>query len=116
MCRVLIIEDEVLMATDLQGCLQALGATSFAFAETESEAVEQARLWRPELITSDVRLRIGTGPRAVEIIQREMGPVPVIFITATPEDCMPCEHPARVLAKPMHEPTFAAAFRALAPI
>ena len=33
------------------------------------------------------------------------GPLPVIFITTTPEDCMPCEHPAKVLLKPMHEPT-----------
>jgi CheY-like chemotaxis protein len=34
MCHVLIIEDEALVAMDLQVCLEGLGATSFAFAET----------------------------------------------------------------------------------
>jgi CheY-like chemotaxis protein len=113
MCHVLIIEDEVLVALDLQDCLAAVGATSFAFAETEGEAVDEARRRRPTLITSDVQLRSGTGPRAVAAIHQQLGPLPTIFITATPDACVPCEPPSVVLAKPIHEPTLIQTFHEL---
>lgn len=116
MCHVLIIEDEAIVALDIQACLQAHGATSFAFAETEGEAIAAARQRLPEFITSDVQLRVGAGPSAVEAIQREMGCVPVLFITGTPEACKPCEPPARVFSKPMNEAQIGRAFRDLAPI
>ena len=87
MCHVLIIEDEALIALDLQDMLSTAGATSFSFAETEREAVDAARIQRPDVIMSDVMLREGTGPHAVESIQGEMGPLPVIFITSTPLAC-----------------------------
>lgn len=115
MCHVLIIEDDALVALELQTLLRERGATSFAFAETEAEAVAEARLRPPELITSDVKLRVGMGPRAVQTIHAELGPVPVIFITGTPELCEPCEPPGLVLSKPFLEPALADAFRALAP-
>ncbi|WP_010188130.1 response regulator [Sphingomonas sp. PAMC 26605] len=115
MCHVLIIEDEMLIALDLQCQLEALGATSFSFADTQTEAIDAARERRPDFITSDVALLEGTGPRAVETILRELGPVPVIFVTGTPQDCKPCAPPGRVLSKPLHSAAFAAAFRDLAP-
>jgi CheY-like chemotaxis protein len=43
MCHVLIIEDEALVALHLETILADYGATSFSFAETEAEAVRQAR-------------------------------------------------------------------------
>jgi CheY-like chemotaxis protein len=62
MCHVLIIEDEPLVAMDLENVLIEAGATSFAFASTEAEAVEQACARLPRVMTSDVRLTSGTGP------------------------------------------------------
>jgi CheY-like chemotaxis protein len=49
MCRVLIIEDEPLIAMDLQAMLEAEGATSFDIAMTEAEAVDAARAQAPRL-------------------------------------------------------------------
>lgn len=115
MCHVLIIEDEALIALDLQEMLELAGAKTFAFAETEREAVDAAREHRPDVIMSDVMLREGTGPRAVAVIQYEMGPLPVIFITATPEACATCDPPAIVLGKPMVDATVREAFRLVAP-
>jgi CheY-like chemotaxis protein len=115
MCHVLIIEDEALIALDLQEMLELAGATTFSFAETEREAVDAARAHRPDVIMSDVMLREGTGPHAVELIQDEMGPLPVIFITATPEACTTCGPPAIVLGKPMVDARVREAFRAVAP-
>lgn len=111
MCHVLIIEDEALVALDLQALLEAHGAKTFAFAETEAEAIEAARARKPDFITSDVALLDGTGPKAVETIIQEVGPVPVVFITGHP-----CPPLARVLNKPLHYPAITSAFKEMAPL
>jgi CheY-like chemotaxis protein len=115
MCHVLIIEDEPLIAMLLREILEDEGATSFAFADTQAGALAAAMSRPPALITSDVRLLAGTGPLAVSAIQKELGDIPVIFITGTPADCHPCNPPGRVLRKPLNHAEFAAAFREMAP-
>jgi len=110
-CHVLIIEDELLVAMDVENLLADNGATSFAFAETEGDAVAAALVNRPGLIVSDVSLKQGTGPAAVQTIHALVGDVPVIFITATPGACVPCNPPGRVFEKPMHRASIARAFR-----
>lgn len=110
MCHVLIIEDEPFIAMDLQEMLEAHGASSFAFAETEDAAVAAALEHRPDVITSDVKLSEGTGPGAVRTILDRLGAIPVIFITATPGDCRPCDPPGVVLGKPINVRAVQAAF------
>ena len=115
MCHVLIIEDDAIAAMDIQGVLRSEGATSFSFATTEREAVECARERRPAVITSDVMLARGSGPAAVLKILAECGPTPVIFITATPDQCDGCEA-SPVLEKPFSSERLGSEFRAAAPI
>lgn len=115
MCHVLIIEDEALVALDLQGILAESGATSFDIADTEELAVTKALAKRPDFITSDVRLRKGTGPSAVDAIRRALGEVPVVFVTGTPEGCEPCDG-AKILFKPILDEAVSSAFRELAPV
>src|ERR1700740_645045 len=107
--HVLIIEDEPLIAQDLEAMLLRCGATSVSFAETEEEAVTEAASTRPDLIASDVRLRSGSGPRAVQVITQAMGPIPVIFITGNQDSRVDPGSVARVLAKPIHERALAQA-------
>ena len=114
MCHVLIIEDDALLALDIEALLSRQGATSFSFAATEDQAVTEAASRRPALMTADVRLREGTGPRAVAKIIGDLGLIPTIFITGTPEECAPCEPPHRVFEKPMDDSLLARAFRELA--
>ncbi len=102
MCHVLIIEDEAFIAMDLQHLLENEGATSFAFADSEDEAVTSALEQRPDFITSDVKLIEGTGPRAVAAICARCGPIPVLFVTATPEACEPCDATTAILRKPIN--------------
>ena len=116
MCHVLVIEDEPLVALDLESVLSAAGATSFAFATTEDEAVCAAHERVPDFITSDVTLLEGTGPRAVERIHRELGDVPVLFLTATPADCKLCAPPGSIMPKPFDGRQLAERFRELAPV
>lgn len=111
MCHVLIIEDEPMIAMSIEAALKDVGADSFDFATTEDDAVAAARRHRPDVITSDVALLTGTGPHAVRAIHAEMGGIPVIFVTATPRDCVPCDPPGSILTKPFSEPRLHEAFR-----
>ena len=92
--------------------LEGEGATSFAFAATEAQAVACAIKRRPDLITSDVKLAEGTGPHAVSEIQRLYGEIPVIFITGSASECDPCEPPGVVLTKPINNQALIKAFHA----
>ena len=114
MCHVLVIEDEPMVAMLIQDALEDAGATSFAFAVTEEEAVDLALGHAPALIASDVHLLEGTGPKAVQRIHASLGPVPVIFITATPADCAPCNPPGIILTKPVNACEVTTAFRRMA--
>jgi CheY-like chemotaxis protein len=112
MCHVLIIEDETLIALDLEDILIRLGATSCDLVDTEQGAISAAAAHRPDIITADVVLKSGLGPSAVETIIDQHGSIPVIYITATPEVCRPSET-QRVLRKPVSELAVTRAFQAL---
>lgn len=115
MCHVLIIEDEPLIAMLLRDVLEDAGATSFAFAATQDEAVTAARERLPAMISSDVKLLHGTGPCAVALIHAQFGAIPVMFVTGTPESCDPCPASATIIAKPFEQALVTRAFRDLAP-
>lgn len=116
MCHVLIIEDDFATAFYLKDVVESLGATSCEIVDCEAEAVAAARAQPPGIITSDVHLREGTGPRAVAAIIDHLGHIPTIFVTASPEECEPCEQPHQVHVKPINEARFSAAFVQLAPL
>ena len=113
MCHVLIIEDEPIIALMIEDVLAEEGATSFAFAATQHEAVAAAIEQPPALIISDVKLLEGTGPLAVAEIQARIGRVPVMFLTATPAECHPCEVAAVIIAKPFDRFVLKSAFHDL---
>ena len=80
----LIIEDEMITGVGMQFMLSDLGFGSFAFAGTEVQAMEQAMIRRPDLITVDVGLLDGDGLSAVRAIRRAMGRVPTLYVTGDP--------------------------------
>lgn len=111
MCHVLIIEDEPLVAGYLGELALKGGASSLSFAETEQAAISAACTQRPALIFSDVKLAEGTGPSAIREIATRLGPIPVIFITGSPDLCEVGEQVAAVLLKPVNSTALLAAFR-----
>lgn len=115
MCHVLIIEDEMLAAFDIQGTLKPVGATSFAFADNEREALDQARLRRPDVIISDFMLIEGSGPAAVRTIRAELGDIPVIFVTAIPEYLEEGDD-VLVVEKPFSQQQLTGLFKSVAPL
>ena len=112
MCHVLIIEDEPLIALDLEEILSGLGATSFDVADSEQQAVDAANCRKPAIITADVMLKIGRGPGAVDSIIARYGLIPVIYITGNPERCLGGET-VRVLRKPVNEVAITRAYHSL---
>jgi CheY-like chemotaxis protein len=98
----LIIEDEFLVALNIEDSLEALGFTSHETVATEEKAVVTARRHTPDLITADVRLLRGSGITAVQRILREQS-VPVVFITGNIEMVLKEMPDAVVLDKPFGE-------------
>ena len=80
----LIIEDEMITGVGMQFMLSDLGFASFAFAGTEVQAMEQALIRRPDLITVDVGLLDGNGLAAARAIRLAMGAVPTLYVTGDP--------------------------------
>lgn len=100
--HILIIEDDLLVALDVQACVEEMGAVSTDVASSEDYAVRLALAHRPDLITSDVRLPEGSGPEAVRRIHDHYGPIPVLYITGNPETVTRSDPDARVIVKPYH--------------
>ncbi|HVU20019.1 MAG TPA: response regulator [Rhizomicrobium sp.] len=91
--RVLIIEDEMVIALDLENLVIELGHTVCGIATTRAEAVSMARAQTPDLILTDIQLADGSSglDAASEILGG--GNIPVIFITAFPECLLTGERP-----------------------
>jgi CheY-like chemotaxis protein len=99
---VLIIEDEALIAMDLERLVEDLGHRVIGVGRTHSKAVAIARSHRPGLILADIHLADNSsGLDAVNELLR-MFEVPVVFITAYPERFLTGERPepAFLIAKP----------------
>ncbi|MEY2883454.1 MAG: hypothetical protein RL490_1178 [Pseudomonadota bacterium] len=95
--RVLIIEDEPIIALHLESIVTDLGHEVTAIAATASEAVAAFRATTPGLVLADIQLAdASSGIDAVRSILADTS-VPVIFITAFPERLLTGERP---------EPTF----------
>ncbi|PWJ22057.1 response regulator [Jannaschia seohaensis] len=104
--RVLIIEDEPVIAMDLENLVSELGHQITGVARTRDEAVRIGSADRPDLILADIRLAdASSGIDAVNDLLKEFGALPVIFITAFPERLLTGERPepAFLISKPYKE-------------
>jgi CheY-like chemotaxis protein len=104
---VLIIEDEPIIAMDLEALVESLGHRVAGVARTHKEAVALAQTSQPGLVLADIQLADGSsGLDAVNDILGEFD-VPVIFITAYPERLLTGERPEPVflISKPFQTQT-----------
>jgi len=80
--QVLIIEDEPVIAADIEALVKELGHNVIDIAATRSEAVEAVSRKTPGLVLADIQLADGSsGIEAVNDILTMSG-VPIVFITA----------------------------------
>ncbi|MBA5874238.1 MAG: response regulator [Nitrospira sp. CR1.2] len=80
--KILIVDDEVVVAEDIRRQLDSLGYTVIGVVSSGSEAVHMAGAHRPDLILMDVKLK---GPMdgidAARTIHAQYG-IPVMYLTA----------------------------------
>lgn len=103
---VMVIEDEMIIAMDLKGIAQAMGHEVTGIARTHAQALELAEKERPDLILADIQLADGSsGIDAVNDLLRDLGELPVIFITAFPDRLLTGDRPepAFLIPKPYTE-------------
>ncbi|MBV8770064.1 MAG: response regulator [Hyphomicrobiales bacterium] len=95
--EVLIIEDEPMIAIDIEAIVQSLGHRVHGIARTHGESIALFKSGSPGLVLADIQLADGSsGLEAVNDLLR-LREVPVIFITSFPERLLTGERP---------EPTF----------
>jgi len=80
--KILVVEDETIVAMDLKRALEGFGYQVAATATSGSEALEAAKETRPDVVLMDIRLEGQMD--GIEVAHRLKGSmdVPVIFLTA----------------------------------
>ena len=103
---VLIVEDEAIIAMDLEHIAAGMGHRVTGIARTHASAVSLAARDRPDLILADIQLADkSSGIDAVKEILTRFDGLPVIFITAFPERLLTGQRPepAFLITKPYTE-------------
>lgn len=104
--RIMIIEDEAIIAMDIRAIVEDMGHAVTNVARTRDEAIQLARRDPPDLILADIQLADkSSGIDAVNHIIKEMGELLIVFITAFPERLLTGERPepAFLITKPYTE-------------
>jgi DNA-directed RNA polymerase specialized sigma24 family protein len=104
---VLIIEDEPMIAMDLESIVEGLGHRVTGIARTHAEAVKAVSKATPGLVLADIQLADGSS--GLDAVNEMLGSfeVPVIFITAYPDRLLTGERPepAFLITKPYQPDT-----------
>ena len=103
---VMIIEDESIIAMDIESIVSDMGHRVTGIARTRDEAVALGKSDVPDLILADIQLADNSsGIDAVNDLLAELGQRPVIFITAFPERLLTGDkpEPAFLISKPYTE-------------
>jgi two-component system, cell cycle response regulator len=79
---VLIVEDQAIVAKDIRQSLERLGYVVVGSADSARDALDAARLLRPDLVLMDIRLRGSEDGIAAATAIRAERAVPVVFLTA----------------------------------
>ncbi len=108
---VLIIEDEPVIAADIEALVRELGHSVVDIAATRTEAVAAVANKMPGLVLADIQLADGSS--GIDAVKDILGryDVPVIFITAFPERLLTGERPEPtfLITKPFQPETVKAA-------
>ena len=113
--RVLVVEDEALIALDLESRLVELGYEVVGIADNRDDAVDLCRRKNPNLVLMDISIRGDMDGIETARDLVEMRDVPVIFLTAYANDST-VERAAEVspygyLQKPFHDRTLTATIK-----
>ena len=111
--RVLLVEDQVLIALDAESCLKAMGAAQVMIAPTSEHAMKQINRAKPDLAVLDVNLGDHTSTPVAEALRNLA--VPFVFATGYGDTVMAPESmkSAPIVRKPYADTTLAEAIAGL---
>lgn len=105
--RILVVEDEMLIAKDIEGMLRGLGFEVAALAATGEAAVESALAARPDLVLMDVILKGPMDGVEASMLIKARADIPVLFLTAHTDEAtlerIKISEPAGCLFKPVEQ-------------
>jgi CheY-like chemotaxis protein len=101
--RVLIVEDDAIIALLLSDVVESLGHEVCDIAATQADAVATARTARPDLMIVDAGLRVGSGVGAMQAILKEQA-MPHIFVTGDKRAVVQLAPDSTILEKPFFIP------------
>jgi len=82
MIKVLVVEDETLVALHIKGCLKGFDCIVIGTAISGEEAIQKAKEMNPDVVLMDIILKGEIdGIEAAKQIQEELG-IPIIYLTA----------------------------------
>lgn len=79
---VLIVEDENIIARDIQNCLRKLGYSVAGICSTGEKAIDSVRELKPDLVLMDIKLKGELSGIDTAQHIKKMHDLPVIFLTA----------------------------------
>jgi two-component system, sensor histidine kinase len=104
--NILVVEDEMIVALDIEHQLQSNGYRTFNHAASYEEAVGKINKINPDLVLLDIRLKDGSSGFRIADYAGRKG-IPVIFITASTHisDYRKAQsyRPAAIIPKPVDE-------------
>ncbi|MGD8979716.1 MAG: response regulator, partial [candidate division WOR-3 bacterium] len=84
--KILVVEDEKIVALDINDVLGKLGYDVPALVASGEEAIEAVKKTKPDLVLMDIVLKGDTdGIEAAEVIRHRYG-TPLVFLTAYADD------------------------------
>lgn len=78
--RILIVEDEQLVALDLASLIEQYGGVALGTAASAEAAIRMASTLRPDVVLMDIRLAPGDGIAAARAIRSEV-PAAIVYVT-----------------------------------
>jgi PAS domain S-box-containing protein len=105
--RIIVVEDEQIIAQDICRTLARLGYTVLATAVTGEDAITAVAMLRPDLVLMDIRLQGAMdGTMAADYVRRHFD-IPVVYLTAYSDDAtlrrVQLSEPFGYLIKPFEE-------------
>lgn len=103
--RVLIVEDNVFIALDLEAQIMDMGHAVVGLAATAKAAIETSRRTRPDVAIVDLQLADGSRGQDVALVLREEMQIPSIIVSGSlhqvTEADMAAIRPLAMLSKPL---------------
>ena len=83
--KIMIVEDEGIIAVDLKSCVEQLGYTVLVCVDSAEKALELVEQEPPDLVLMDIVLKGRMDGIEAAALMRSRWAIPVIFITAYPD-------------------------------